>query len=305
MSTSNAKPTNLLTESRFSRERTQDAEDAIASLDDTVLRTPPVEPIDFTAHDATATAAAAPGYAESEPYEAPAHPASPAARRPYWLILGTAAALVVAIAGVALRAQSSRRSNVGLFGVGEASRTEDLEQADSSTGLNARDRSVETSDDTLVETTSQGDNAGDIFVWDWAPHQHTDADSGSAAGDAATSSDDGADSADSGSWPYNLDRTTEGDTGSSPWSLTSDDDSLRFESSPVSIEYDFGGGSEGTPGYTYDDGYITYYYGNGSVSFDLEELEGLYEQYLTTFSQDWGYGSGYGYGQGPGSPRHW
>lgn len=88
----------FLTQSQFSRERAKDQEDALHSLDQTVLR-PPIAPVDFAERP-------------------PAPPQAPEpVRRGRWRLAAAAIIAACLTGAVTARALASRQSNVGLFGV--------------------------------------------------------------------------------------------------------------------------------------------------------------------------------------------
>ncbi|MBR1828585.1 MAG: hypothetical protein IJ781_03625 [Atopobiaceae bacterium] len=276
--TASAEPTvapRLRSQSQFSREREEDQQEALNSLDQTVLR-PPITPISF----------------DETP---PAPPQAPTtAKRSHWKL---AAAVIVAAGlttAVTAKALSSRQSNVGLLGVQTvseklAAQVDGPVSHDDGTDEQVEEESADTSQVVEEETVYQEDSGEEESSYpDWvyvSPryNRNSTGDSGEE-----TTYDDGGSSSIDGE-PYGLRMDDRG------ISYRYDGGGVSYDYDTRDITYDYGGGSV-----TFD-------------SDALDEIERYLEQNDSWDYYDWGYSDSserdrsrtYDYGPGHGYIGGW
>lgn len=265
----------LLTQSQFSRERTKDQEDALASLDETALR-PPIEPFDFTP--------------DPQPAEQPKQP-TPARRKPWRLAVAAGIAVVLTTA-VTAKALSSRQSNVGFFGAQSLS---ELLSTQVDAPVSHDDESAQPVEEVTQDAPAE-EPQEDAWTYEEAPAEEEE-----------STYPDWVYVSPRYDRTYTDNGTSYEDTDEGDSSIEGEPYGLRYDDRGVSYRFDGGGVS-----YDFDSRNITYDYGYGTVTFDLDSLysgDGYYSQEdswdywdYDTSQRDREHGRGrtydYGYGHG-------
>ena len=210
----------LRSQSQFSRERAEDQQEALNSLDETVLR-PPVTPISF----------------EEMPVAPPQTP--PTVKHGHWKLAAAAIIAVGLTTAVTAKALSSRQSNVGLWGVQTVSEKLST-QVDGpvSHGDNADeqvpDESADTTQPIEEEVTYQEESVEEEPSYpDWvyvSPRYNRN-----STGDDSSYDDGGSSSIDGE--PYGLHMNDRG------VSYRYDGGGVSYDYDTRDITYDYGGGS--------------------------------------------------------------
>lgn len=243
------------TESRFRRERQEEQDAAVASLDETVLR-PFMAPFDFESDEAGAVGGPpAP--------DAPMVPVAP--HKVGWRRLGVAAVIAAIALAVGVRAIGSRQSNVGLFGLVKPAEQAAPQVAEPVVVTPVDVAVPEVEEEPVVEEAP----AEEAPIEEEAPaEEYAEPETHTFTWDFSEPTTDGTSVADpEGYYSY----TTPYDS----WDDTDDGGTDRYnDNSSISLNFDGGN--------------VTYYYDDSVVTMDWDVIDEI-EQYLDSYDA-WGYG---------------
>lgn len=263
----------LRTQSQFSREREKDQQDALDSLDKTVLR-PPVTPAPFEE-------------APSTPPQAP----TPTGRK-RWRLAAVAIVAAALTGAITVKALASRQSNVGLLGVQSVSDKLSTQvdgpvshdgEADEQTDEETADTKAQPEEDVRYQEETSREEESSYPDWVYVSPRYNR----NSTGDETSNEDDG--SSYIGGDPYGLRMDDQG------ISYRYDGGGVSYDYDSRDITYDYGGGS-----ITFD-------------SDALDEIERYLEENSSWDYYDWGYsdsresdrGRTYDYGRDHGYIGGW